>query len=112
MEDLATGDMDGREPFGFVDGVSQPRLDWAGERKPDKTADLEFGNLAMPGEFLLGYPNEYGLYTERPLLAATDLARRSCPRRRTIPAFATWAATAPISYSASCIRMCGHFGGS
>ena len=113
VEDLATGDMDGREPFGFVDGVSQPRLDWAGERKPDKTADLEFGNLAMPGEFLLGYPNEYRTLHRTPAPGRNRfLARRSCPRRRTIPAFATWAATAPTSYSASCIRMCGRFGGS
>jgi deferrochelatase/peroxidase EfeB len=65
---LPTTNMDGVEPFGFVDGVSQPRIDWFGDREPDTTADLDYGNLIAPGEFLLGYRNEYGLYTERPLL--------------------------------------------
>ena len=30
--------------------------------------DLEYGNLIAAGEFLLGYENEYGLFTQRPLL--------------------------------------------
>jgi Dyp-type peroxidase family len=57
-----------REPFGFVDGISQPEIDWTAQRKPGTRADLEYGNLIAPGEFLLGYENEYGLYTRRPLL--------------------------------------------
>ena len=61
-------DMGGEEPFGFMDGVSQPRIDWSGEREPGTTADLDYGNLLTAGEFLLGYRNEYGLYTDRPLL--------------------------------------------
>ena len=60
--------MGGEEPFGFTDGVSQPRIDWYGEREPGTTADLDYGNLLIAGEFLLGYRNEYGLYTDRPLL--------------------------------------------
>jgi Dyp-type peroxidase family len=57
-----------REPFGFVDGISQPEIDWDARREPGTSADLEYGNLIAAGEFLLGYQNEYGLYTQRPLL--------------------------------------------
>jgi deferrochelatase/peroxidase EfeB len=65
---LDTSDMKGHEPFGFLDGVSQPAIDWSGRRKPGTDADLDYGNLITPGEFILGYRNEYGLLTERPLL--------------------------------------------
>jgi deferrochelatase/peroxidase EfeB len=68
LDRLSTADMGGEEPFGFMDGVSQPRIDWSAEREPDTTADLDYGNLLTAGEFLLGYRNEYGLYTDRPLL--------------------------------------------
>jgi deferrochelatase/peroxidase EfeB len=67
---LPTTDMGGKEPFGFTDGVSQPQIDWAGQRKPGSNADLDYGNLIAKGEFLLGYVNEYGQYTDRPLLPA------------------------------------------
>jgi Dyp-type peroxidase family len=64
--------LDGKEPFGFVDGISQPKLDWARKRLADSTDQLYYGNDVALGEFLLGYPNEYGTYTERPLLSAQD----------------------------------------
>lgn len=64
LQDLPTSDMKGREPFGFVDGVSQPAIDWQARRVPS----LDYGNLISVGEFLLGYENEYGLYNDRPLL--------------------------------------------
>ncbi|WP_428422501.1 Dyp-type peroxidase [Methylibium sp.] len=68
MACLSTSDMDGVEPFGFVDGISQPRVDWE-RRRPARDADPPaYTNLACLGEFLLGYPNEYGGYTDRPLL--------------------------------------------
>ncbi|MDP4301434.1 Dyp-type peroxidase [Leptothrix discophora] len=60
--------LDGREPFGFADGLSQPELDWARERPPRDQTRLAYAPLTCLGEFLLGYPNEYGGYTERPLL--------------------------------------------
>jgi deferrochelatase/peroxidase EfeB len=55
------------EPFGFVDGISQPELDWQ-RAKPPVSLAAEYDNRAALGEFLLGYPNEYGMYTDRPLL--------------------------------------------
>jgi len=69
---LDTTDMGGHEPFGFTDGVSQPHIDWRGERSPDEEAILPYGNLISAGEFVLGYPNEYGQFTDRPLLDAND----------------------------------------
>ncbi|MBS1799081.1 MAG: peroxidase [Acidobacteria bacterium] len=67
LRTLVTTNMGGVEPFGFVDGVSNPAVDW--ERRRDSSGDkLSYGNLSMLGEFVLGYPNEYGRYTTRPIL--------------------------------------------
>jgi deferrochelatase/peroxidase EfeB len=59
------------EPFGYKDGISQPSIDWERTRTP-KCEELDFGNLSAAGEFLLGYPNEYNKYTERPLIDDHD----------------------------------------
>lgn len=56
------------EPFGFADGISQPEVDWAHCQSTDLHARDSFSNLVVPGEFVLGYPNEYGMYTARPLV--------------------------------------------
>jgi deferrochelatase/peroxidase EfeB len=70
MQCLSTSDMDGVEPFGFVDGISEPSIDWQRER-PARDQELQqYTNVSCLGEFLLGYPNEYGEYTDRPLLDA------------------------------------------
>ena len=66
---LQTSNLFGVEPFGFNDGISQPTPDWERKRVPEDD-QLAYGNLVSLGEFLLGYPNEYGKYTHRPLLAA------------------------------------------
>jgi deferrochelatase/peroxidase EfeB len=68
LDCLTTSNLFGSEPFGFKDGISQPTPDWQREREPQSDA-CEYGNLVQLGEFLLGYPNEYGKYTDRPLLA-------------------------------------------
>jgi deferrochelatase/peroxidase EfeB len=68
LEELPTSNMHDREPFGFADGISQPQPDWDGNRHPGTSVDLQYGNLITVGEFLLGYRNEYGQYTDRPLL--------------------------------------------
>jgi Dyp-type peroxidase family len=58
---LDTADLDGFEPFGFRDGISQPFVEGLSKTGPKETT-------VRAGEFLLGYPNEYGRYTDRPLV--------------------------------------------
>ena len=54
-----------KEPFGFVDGISQPPVDrvdpGSGDERPLAT-----------GEFLLGYPNEGGVYPPSPSVTPDD----------------------------------------
>jgi deferrochelatase/peroxidase EfeB len=67
---LDTNYMGGFEPFGFRDGISQPTVDWDQRRTPNTDDDMGFHNIIALGEVLLGYRNEYALYTERPMLDA------------------------------------------
>ena len=74
---LGAADLDRNEPFGFADGLSQPEVDWEQSRVVRKD-ETEYTNLSALGEFVLGYQNEYGRFTERPLLDASpgiDLPR-------------------------------------
>ncbi len=65
---LPTSELSSKEPFGFEDGISQPKVDWDRERPVRDEDQYDYTNLACLGEFLLGYPNEYGAYTDRPLV--------------------------------------------
>ena len=77
---LPTSDMSGREPFGFVDGISQPEIDWDQTRTvPINGDELRYGNAVCLGEFLLGYSNEYGRYTDRPLIDPQDQGSSELP---------------------------------
>lgn len=70
---LSTSNLGGREHFGFIDGISQPQIDWQRSRTVSVNGNqLSYGNLVSIGEFVLGYPNEYNRYTERPLLDPKD----------------------------------------
>jgi deferrochelatase/peroxidase EfeB len=76
---LSTDDNGENEPFGFKDGISQPVLDWE-RKKPQRLRDtLDYTNVAALGEFLLGYPNEYTRYTDRPLVDDKDDPERILP---------------------------------
>jgi Dyp-type peroxidase family len=66
---LDTSRLDGVEPFGFADGISQPDLDWD-ERRDVNAGRIGYSNAVALGEFVLGYRNEYDKYTDRPLLDA------------------------------------------
>lgn len=68
IDSLETDDMGDIEPFGFADGLSQPLVDWERERPVADETRLAYGNRVCLGEFVLGYPNEYGGYADRPLI--------------------------------------------
>jgi Dyp-type peroxidase family len=76
------GDILGREHFGFRDGISQPRIEELSSSPPDAES-------ARAGEFVLGYPNEYGRLTHSPTVAAGEdpdgrLSPHEDPGRRDI----------------------------
>ena len=52
-----------KEHFGFNDAISQPLIEGLGKSGSP-------ANTLKAGEFILGYPNEYGLLTERPTIRA------------------------------------------
>ena len=85
IERLSMSDTQGEEPFGFVDGISQPQVDWQRKRPVRDQDQLDYNNLTCLGEFLLGYPNEYGLYTPRPLLALQRDPDALLPRAEDAP---------------------------
>lgn len=84
--ELPRTQLESTEPFGFADGISQPEIDWNGQRRrqPDDTV-LRYGNQVGLGEFVLGYRNEYGLYADRPLLDPARDPRGLLPRAEDDP---------------------------
>ncbi|HEV7822239.1 MAG TPA: hypothetical protein VGO84_13745, partial [Burkholderiales bacterium] len=82
---LRTADLSSKEPFGFEDGLSQPEVDWARKRPVRDEEQYAYTNLACLGEFLLGYPNEYGAYTDRPLLDVQRAGASVLPRAEDAP---------------------------
>jgi deferrochelatase/peroxidase EfeB len=86
LETLTNSDMHGFEPFGFRDGISQPQLDWERQRPVRDTQQPAYSNLSCLGEVLLGYPNEYGGFTDRPLLdPQRDAQAQTLPRAEDAP---------------------------
>ncbi len=57
---LPTSELTLNENFGFHDGISQPQIEGLGTEPA--------AGQVKAGEFVLGYRNEYGLLTDRPLL--------------------------------------------
>ncbi|HVI87706.1 MAG TPA: hypothetical protein VM659_05355 [Dongiaceae bacterium] len=76
---LDTSDMGEKEPFGFTDGISQPAPDWHGALASGPGENMAYRNIMALGEVLLGYRNEYDLFTERPLLAGTVAGNQMLP---------------------------------
>ncbi len=69
---LGTSDLDEFEPFGFRDGISQPFVEGLSKTGPAETT-VRAGRL-------LGYPNEYDLYTGRPARSRLTRPRTAAPR--------------------------------
>ena len=68
LQELPTLYIGDIEPFGFPDSISQPTIDWMQRQSTDIHERDRYSNLLAPGEIVLGYPNEYGQYTARPLI--------------------------------------------
>jgi deferrochelatase/peroxidase EfeB len=82
---LPTFEMGHVEHFGFADGVSQPKLDWD-RALPAAKLRADYVNLIALGEVVLGFPNEYGRYTARPLIdPMRDLRARDLPPAEEVP---------------------------
>ena len=73
VEQLATDPLVDTEHFGFRDGISQPTI----EGLPRAQHDFD---VVRAGEFILGYLNEYGQRTERPLVPRHDDRAGLLPR--------------------------------
>jgi deferrochelatase/peroxidase EfeB len=85
---LDTTDMGGYEPFGFKDGISQPQIDWEGTPgilSQPASDQIAYTNQVATGELLLGYVNEYGKYTDRPLVDSTDRRAADLPDAEDVP---------------------------
>ncbi len=80
---LTTAALTDREPFGFRDGISQPLIEGlprTSRAVAAREGGAATGDVVKAGEFLLGYPNEYGLLTDRPVLPDGDDPAGLLPR--------------------------------
>ena len=68
LHTLPDGTLTPEEPFGFLDGISQPAIDWQQNQRTDTHARNGYSNLVAPGEIILGYHNEYGQLTRSPTI--------------------------------------------
>jgi Dyp-type peroxidase family len=73
---LDTPELDPFEHFGFRDGISQPVIEGLSRTGP-------WADTLRAGEFILGYPNEYGLLTPRPLVSPSQDPRGILPSHPT-----------------------------
>ncbi|MDX1545844.1 MAG: hypothetical protein R3247_02580 [Rhodothermales bacterium] len=67
-----------KEHFGFHDGIAQPMLH---ARRLTGKRHVHEDNLVAPGEFILGYRNEYGRLPDSPTVSAVHDPLGLLPRR-------------------------------
>ncbi|WP_327707003.1 peroxidase [Streptomyces decoyicus] len=77
---LGTAELTEREPFGFRDGISQPLIEGLPKAAAARANGTAGDEVVKAGEFVLGYPNEYGLLTDRPLLPPPHDSACQLPR--------------------------------
>ena len=77
---LRTHPNKGVEPFGFADGISEPKIDWQQTQPPAKHGRETYSNLIAPGEIILGHRNEYNEISPSPFVAMDGTAAN--PDRR------------------------------
>ncbi|HUF56761.1 MAG TPA: hypothetical protein VMM55_09405, partial [Thermohalobaculum sp.] len=85
VRSLETNTARGVEPFGFADGISEPKVDWEQAFTTELHSRLDYANLLAPGEVVLGYPNEYGEITPRPLVDAGTAGADGLPEAADAP---------------------------
>ena len=102
---LETTDLGGVEPFGFVDGISQPKIDW--DRARNTVGDqLDYSNVVALGEIparlseRVHEVHRTAAGRRRRGEQARSRPRPTCPRKKTS------GSTAPISSCASWSRTC------
>ncbi|HKJ41331.1 MAG TPA: Dyp-type peroxidase [Sunxiuqinia sp.] len=71
-QNLDTFPLNGKEHFGFADGISQPLIAGLSKTGPEE-------NTVRAGEFILGYPNEYGQFTLSPMVKSESDNRGILP---------------------------------
>ncbi|HEY0255243.1 MAG TPA: Dyp-type peroxidase [Kofleriaceae bacterium] len=71
-----------REHFGWIDGLSMPAIDGVPhhEHRRERPPKPQWTGPLQPGEFLLGYPNEYKVYSESPVADPGDDPHNYLPR--------------------------------
>lgn len=70
-----------KEHFGFKDGISSPRIEGLGDPE-DRTPPQ---HLFKPGEFILGYENEYKSFTPGPTVDSIDDPENILPSAKDNP---------------------------
>lgn len=70
---------DQKEHFGWRDGVSMPTFTGVPHERPKKKHQESWTTPIAPGEFILGYRNDYGAYTERPTVDPEELGATHLP---------------------------------
>ncbi|MFZ4828537.1 MAG: Dyp-type peroxidase [Phototrophicaceae bacterium] len=63
-----------KEPFGWLDGISQPRI----QRMPGYPDNVN--NVCATGEFILGYLNESGIYPPSPFIETSNDPKNLLPK--------------------------------
>ncbi len=72
LEKATTTLRDHKEHFGWRDGLSLPNIEGVPADRPRKKQQESWTSAIKPGEFVLGYRNEYDCFTESPTADPAD----------------------------------------